>query len=191
MRERKKGREGIEGEGEGGDSNFYYDKRITVLGRGKQDRSRQCQYNQSIDNFFFFLQIKRERSGRAFAASSAGDFLRHAWGPLEPLYFIRALCLRESKWFQMFVFYHLQSVSLCQCTLLSAYGSDNATHILYLLGVNVLVFYDKVSREIIQFGIHFIHITDNSCKVPQNTSDRGSKGGRDFSYMEKEENRAF
>ena len=41
-----------------------------------------------------YLYIKRERSGRAFAASSAGDFLRHAWGPLEPLYFIRALCLR-------------------------------------------------------------------------------------------------
>ena len=56
VRERKKGREGIEGEGEGGDSNFYYDKRITVLGRGKQDRSRQCQYIQSIDNFFFFLR---------------------------------------------------------------------------------------------------------------------------------------
>ena len=58
VRERKKGRDGIEGEGEGGDSNFYYDKRITVLGRGKQDRSRQCQYNQSIDNFFFFFTDK-------------------------------------------------------------------------------------------------------------------------------------
>ena len=39
--------------------------------------------------------------------------------------------------------------------------------------------------------IHFVHITDNSYKVPQNTSDRGSRGGMDFSYIQKEGNRAF